>query len=335
MVFNYKEFEERIIKSLSDSGLIDNFSFDEIGKSPDLSIIINLFENPSVIFFDELGLFYYDELNDKVYCPNVLTSISDQGDWLSDKLPSIGFDIDQNGNVRKASEAEALYCCLQVAHIIKDEVFKIELEDVAKAYNFVDMKSLNDTLSFRELLNSWQNLQSVIINIIISASKFRISNEKKSSEKYLKDGIKESEVAELRDLESKIKLINFKYTEGDLSFNEIKKLTKIERLIRIDKRDDEISSVISKSPVSLLYKALNLTSEYISPIKKKKIALWVQVEVDKLIKSGEFDNVREERSALISQFVKRAYKFEKISLRRLAVNNYISLGSDFKLPSKL
>lgn len=136
---------------------------------------------------------------------------------------------------------------------------------------------------------------AVILNIIVSASKFRISNEKKGTEKYLKDGIQELEVAELRDLESKIRMINFRYSEYDLSPIEVKKLTKID-----DKRDDEISLLINNSNVGNLYKALNLSSEYISPIKKKKISLWVQTEV-----SSEFDNANEERSSLISQYLKR------------------------------
>jgi hypothetical protein len=38
-----------------------------------------------------------------------LTSVSEKGEWLSDKIPYVDFDIDQNGNVRKAEEAEALF----------------------------------------------------------------------------------------------------------------------------------------------------------------------------------------------------------------------------------
>jgi len=89
----------------------------------------------------------------------------------------VGFGIDQSGNVRKANEAEALYCCTIVSHIIKEESFKSDLDAVAVSYDFNDMKPFSDNLkSFRELLNEWQALQSVIINIIVSASKFRLSD---------------------------------------------------------------------------------------------------------------------------------------------------------------
>lgn len=83
--------------------MIDNFSLNEIGMNPDISFIIKTFEFPSKLGFDDKGLFYFDDAGDKFYCPEIRTSISDKGDWLSDKLPPIGFDIDQNGNVRKAN----------------------------------------------------------------------------------------------------------------------------------------------------------------------------------------------------------------------------------------
>lgn len=71
------------------------------------------------MFFDEHRLYFFDENEERIYCPEILTSISEKGEWLSDKLPIINFDIDQNGNVRRADEAEALYCCICVAHILK------------------------------------------------------------------------------------------------------------------------------------------------------------------------------------------------------------------------
>lgn len=336
MSFNFKEFEERFVAGLADSGLIDKFSLSEIYRTPDLPLIIELFENASLIDCDGGGLYYFDDKGEKKYCPEMKTSVSDKGQWLSEKLPSIGFDIDQSGNVRKADEAEALYITIQVAHILKEEIFVKELFDVAKNYDFSNMKNISDSLmSFRDLLKYWQTLQSVSINIIVSAAKFKISSEKKDAEKFLKDGIQESEVAELRNLAAKIRKINFDFSEGVLSSEKIKLLNKIERLKEIDKREDAISSLIVKSPVGNLFRAMNLSSEYISPVKKKKIAFWVQVEVDRLLNQPEFSHLLEERPSLISKFVKRAYRFEKNSLRKLCVEDYIKNKDKFKLPPKL
>lgn len=336
MSVNFKEFEDRLVSALRDSGIIENFSFSEINKTPDLALVIKIFESPVLIDFDDEGLFFFDEKGDKSYCPEMKSSISDKGEWLSGKLPQIGFDIDQNGNVRKADEAEALYITIQVAHILKEKTFRDELELVAKSYDFENMKSFaDDGMGFRELLKEWQTLQSVIINIIVSAAKFKISAEKKDTEKFLKDGIQESEVAELRSLEAQVRNINYNYSQGKLSPERVKALTKIERLQEIDKRDDEIASLIVKSPVGNLYRALNLSSEYISPVKKKKISLWVQVEVDKLLSEKEFNGISEERASLIAKFVRRAYRFEKNSVRKASVSKYIDDRENFKLPSKL
>jgi hypothetical protein len=71
----------------------------------------------------------------------------------------------KNGNVRKADEVEALYCALQVAHILNEDEFKKEIHDAAKSYDSREMKS-NTTTSqtFKEILYGWQELQSVIID---------------------------------------------------------------------------------------------------------------------------------------------------------------------------
>lgn len=75
------------------------------------------------------------------------------------------------------------------------------------------MKPIDDgRILFRDLLISWQDLQSVIINILISACKFRISDVKKDIEKFLRDGITDLEAAELREMDSKIRAINFSFS---------------------------------------------------------------------------------------------------------------------------
>jgi hypothetical protein len=80
MTINFNEFEERLVSALRDSGLIERFSFSEISRTPDLSIIIKQFESCSPIDFDEEGLFFLDEKGDKQYCPKMKTSISEKGE---------------------------------------------------------------------------------------------------------------------------------------------------------------------------------------------------------------------------------------------------------------
>jgi hypothetical protein len=229
-----------------------------------------------------------------------------------------------------------MYICAQVAHILCGNDFFNEFQQVAKDYNFNEMAGRSsEENTFRKLLESWQAYQSVIINVLVSASKFKISSSKKDAEKFLKDGIGTSKEAELRDLQSKIRAINFRYSQGELSPEKVKMLSKIERLETINERDNLLTSLIIKSPVGDLYRALNLSSEYISPIKKKKIQLWTQKAVDELLQDDIFKDGNKERRSLISKFTRRAYRFEKTSIRKLTVEKYIKDPENFKLPSKL
>lgn len=337
MIEQFSQLENEIIEKLKLSGLISRFSVNEIQETVNLQVILKLFKEPVEIYCDDFGVYYMNEEGDKTYCPEMKTSISDKGEWLSDKIPNINFDIDQSGNVRKADEAEALFCAIVVANVLREDSFKDELLMIAKQYDFENMKNIegDESQTLRSLLNDWQNLQSIIINIIISACKYRIFDFKKDGEKFLKDGISEKEVAELRDLQAKIRNINFSYSEGDLSPNKVKRLTKIEKLTLITKRDDEISAEITKSKAGVLYKILNLSSEYISPVNKKKISLWVRHEVDTLLNERkEFLGYREDRSQIISKLQRRALRFEKNSIRRLNVERYLLEKNEYKFPSK-
>lgn len=54
------------------------------------------------------------------------------------------------------------------------------------------------------------------INILVSACRYIVKDYKKDIEMFLKDGLKDSEVAILRNLESKIRSVNFDHSEGIL-----------------------------------------------------------------------------------------------------------------------
>lgn len=338
MSIDYKEFEDSIIQKLKEGNLVERFNKNEFVETPNLEIIIQAFEEPSLIEFDELGLYFFDSKNEKVYCPEMLTSISEKGEWLSDKIPFVNFDIDQSGNVRKADEAEALFCCVCVAHILKEADMKAEVLKIANSYDFKNMKARNENFyTFRELLSEWQSIQSVIINILVSACKYRIQDVKKDNEKFLRDGLSSIQATELREMESKIRAINFRFSEGKLSPDNVRKLNKIERLQVIDERDTAITNVIKSSKIGVLYRLCNLSSEYISPIKKKKIMNWVRNEVDKLIAERQVgdDDIRQERSQIISKIQRRALKFETNSVRRLNIERYLEEKENFRFPSKL
>lgn len=335
MNFDINKISDSIISKISNSGIIERVGEITIKDQPNKSILNKMFDEPQSIALDDGGLFIFHD-GDKIYCPEIKVTISEKGEWLSDFLPEVAFDIDQSGNVRKAEEAEAIYCVIAISAILNDDSFKNDVQEIINNYDFGNMKSIDlDSKSFSNLLSEWQGYQSVILNILVSACRYKLSDYKKDADKFLKDGLSDIEVAELRDLDSKIRRINFEYSEGILSPIEVKKLTKIQRLQKIDERDSLIDEEISQSKYGVLYKILRLSTEYISPINKKKIQMWVDSEVTKIITEAGTPNLKDDRTQLISQITRRAFKLEKNSIRRINIERYINDRENYKLPPKM
>lgn len=221
--------EERMIKALRDSNLIEHFMMDSILDECDEAAIRNLLKKPHTISCDRSGIYFMDG-DDRVECPNFAINISANGEWLSSKLPDVPFDVEQSGNIRKSIESESAYCCCIVALVLNDPSFFDELDEVIKGYDFHVMNSKGDAKNFKDLLTTWQDLQSNIIGVCISAAKYKISSLKKDIEKFLRSGIPDDLVVELRSLDITIKNINRTYSTGVLSPINIKNLTKIDVL---------------------------------------------------------------------------------------------------------
>lgn len=197
------------------------------------------------IFHDDEGIYYYkEEGGEKIYCPEVIVGITPEGEWLSNILPLPGFDLDQSGNVKKADEAEALYICMQIAQFYKEDIFIKEIKELSNNYNFKDMVPYSGYKTFRMTLNGWMSeFPSNNMKILISACRFRISERKKNSDSFLKDGLQDRTIVGLRNLEQAIKVINFRY----LTFvNKALKICWIE-LIRTDKKIVVIQQTLFKN----------------------------------------------------------------------------------------
>lgn len=59
--------------------------------------------------------------------------------------------------------------------------------------------------NFCSTLTSWQDLQSILINVSVSAVNYKIADLKKNSEQFLKDTMSDETSQELRDLRGYIK----------------------------------------------------------------------------------------------------------------------------------
>jgi hypothetical protein len=336
MSLNEKEFEKRMLDALESANYLTyNFSREIFGDLTKEEINKLSTSCMQVEVFDD-GIKFINEDGDTIICPDYEVSISNDGEWLSNYLPVPSFDLDQAGNLRKANEAESAYCAIMVTAVLKDEVFKNELENVVKNYDFEAMKATNGENDFSTLLKEWLDLQSRAINVIVSAAKYRIADRKKDTEKYLRDGIPEDLAIELRSLDILISDINRRYSNGKLSPMNVKKLTKIEILELLDSKKNEIDGVIRNSRVETLYRALNLSTEYISPITKKKLRNLATIEVEKLFNEGVFlTSLIGDKDEVIKRWKKRYLRIARANIRKENVIKYLELGQEYKLPVKV
>jgi len=333
---NIESLEKKIIEKLKEKGVFKRFSLNDVHPSPSRENLDRIFNFSLPIEVDGDELVAITETGERIRCPNLSTSISETGDWLSDYLPFFEVDIDQGGNVRKADEIEAMICVYVIKNIFKDDEIQEEVEELILNYDFKELRTNSSgSKTFRSFLVDLQDLQSFQINSIISACKYKIFDQKKDIRTYLIDGIPQEMDAELQELERNVKAIHYEYSNGPLSPLSVKKLTKIERLGKIDERDIKINKLVSLSKAGVIYKLTKLSSEYISPMKKREIQKMVKKEVDFLIADyGENSFLLNERSQIMSRLQRKAIQLEKISLRKIKIEEYINKRENFKFPVK-
>ena len=159
---------------------------------------------------------------------------------------------------------------------------------------------------------------------------------KKDIGKFLPDGMKPETAVELRDLEMQVAAINRKYSNGVLSVYNVKGLKKVEIFTYLDKKQDEINKLIESSNVSTIYKIINLSTEYVSPIVKKNLDKLAAAKVVEAFNEDDLDaNIYGDREVIMSRWRRRYLKAAKISKRKKILDRYNEEGNGFVMPKKL
>jgi hypothetical protein len=256
-------------------------------------------------------LFYIDEHGDEVLAPDLSIGMSKSADWLSTKLPPVEVDIDQAGNVRKGSEADAMYKLLCIGCVLKDYADEIKMH--FKNYDYVLMDSISGSgfKNMKMLLEQFQSLNSIRINSIISAAAIKISEYKEKSDSFYVTLLSRDQILGLSSLARDEKTIINKFErEKGLNPIDMKGMSKIQKLSLIDERNNAIERLISKSDVKTLYRISKLTTERIPPVIKSNI-------ISEAIKSAEDDVIfnklegimaEERRSKIKSEIIRKSYK---------------------------
>jgi hypothetical protein len=330
--------QSRHIEHVMMGDTLDEFTCDKV---------FEIISNPKPFKISDKGLVFINSNGDEEECVNYGTNITADGRWLSDKIDIVPFDIEQDGNIRKSSEAQAAYCLCVLYCVLNDSSIKNDISNVVNNYDFSKMSPHEGFNSFVGLLESYQNPQSTAVNICISAAKYNISNLKKDSERFLKENIPEDRISGLRELDAAISSINRKYSLGVLSPDRVSQLTKLEVLAELDKRNKEIQilleggigdSSINYKPhkEATLWKILNLSSDNISPIVKKRLNLLADDAVSMLFSENPKLNFEYgEQKQLADKWKKRYIKLARLSVRKNQVEKYLLDPNSYILPVKL
>lgn len=331
-----KSFETYMYEILKSKNFIEHVMIGDVLDPVTKDVIDTLISKPTKIEVDSQGLIFKNDDGELIRCPNYGLNISADGKWLSDKIPDIGFDIEQNGNLRKAEEAQSAFCCAIVYLVVQDDSYKDNLLSVLNNYDYETMTPRENGKSFVQLLEEWQNYQSTTINIAVSAAKIKISDLKKDSEKFLKDGIPEKETAELRDLSDQISTINREYSIGPLSPTRVQNLTKIEILQKLEERNSRVNQLKKESPVGTLWSLCNLSSEYVSSVVKNRVTTLAQTEVEKLFSNNkDLEIIIGEPKIIQDRWRRRYIKAARLSVRKTEIEKYLSDPENYIFPVKL
>lgn len=190
-------------------------------------------------------------------------------------------------------------------------------------------------LSFAGLVSEWSKENSIIVSIIISASKYVLIEHKKDEQSFINSLLPEKEAIGIDDLKAKLKSISYGYTKpgGNLSNEKVKNLSKIELLTAIAKCDDDKKRAIESSKFTVLYKITKLTSEYLSISNRKSLKLSAIKSVTKECKDLKLDD--DALQKLIGKCRKRLLKAAVHSLHKVEILLYLKDKLAYELPPKV
>ena len=276
----------------------------------------------------------YKDSNGNLHALDTSEGVTKGSIWLSSKLVPPSFDIFQNGNIRKALEAQNLFVAINIVKLLNDVNYTNEFENVLKGYDFKTCTNPINGSTFVELVADWLQDNSIIINIIISSSKYIIVREKKDDQDVIIGMLPEKEAIGILELRDALKGVTFEYTKpgGKLSSKEVKKLSKIELLQTISKCEGEKEDIIQQSEYSTLWRILRLNSEYLSISQRKALKVCAYNEVTKAAE-GVIDDA-DEISNLITKCKKRLISAAVTCLKMEQVELYLEDKLGYILPQK-
>jgi len=221
-----------------------------------------------------------------------------------------------------------MYTAIVVKAIIDDKLYSKEFNEVFE-YNFSNMAHPKGQ-SFTSLVTEWSKENSVIINIILSACKFKIVEHKKDEQSFIPTMLPKREEIGLSDLIAELKGVTYSYTnhDGPLSNAKVKEYSKIKLLQTISEYEAEKNNIIENSRFATLYQITRLNASYFNISLKKKLRLSAQKLIVDECKSLNLDE------ETITKARKRNTKTALKSLIKEELLKYLKDQVAYELPPK-
>jgi len=210
---------------------------------------------------------------------------------MSTKLSRPTFDVFQDNNIRRSDEAKSIYIASNVKHILDNPDYFLEFDSVLSGYDFEKLYNPNG-LSFSSLVSKWSQANSIIINIIISASKYVLVEHKKDEQSFIQNSLPDIEATAIANINADLRSIMFEYTnKGAILWNEnVKTLSKIDLLQAISKCELEKLRVSEKNSYSTLWKITKLNSEYLGLSNRKSLKISAMNMINKECNGSDIDD---------------------------------------------
>lgn len=223
---------------------------------------------------------------------------------------------------------------MNVTKILNNGNYSHEFNRVYNGYDFNSFVNNLNKGTFTQLISDWSQDNSIIVNIIISSSKYVTVRGKKRRARYNIVGLPSKQPIGISELKESLKSVMFEYTipVDPLSASEVKKLTKTELLQAIAKCDMAKEEVIRKSNFSTLWRILKLNSEYLDLSTRKALKVCALKTITEAVK--DFDLNVEEVNTLVTKCRKRLISATVRCIRTEQVKLYLDNKLDYVLPQK-
>lgn len=332
--------------------LVKGMFADEKGELSkiDIDLIKKLKERNSALKVDVDSDTLYVERKDpdtdaviRDYIPELIDGFTSSNVWLSDLLPEITFDVNQDGNLRKASELDAMYKVVCVCSILGEDFSDI-LESVVVdgqifKYDFQNMDSLEvgeKAKNFRDALKEIQKIDTLLVKSIISACSYKLNDFKEKKDSSFTSLLSEEESSKLTML---TKIYCSKILQSDKILYNLKKDKKPKLAIvkEIDRRDNEIRDILESrdySDIVTIFKISKLSSSNLGTIKLRKLEKF-SIKSATEISEKETEKLNKDDLSSLSKKIFRRLSSE--CTRELRIDEYKKYKNDvssYKLPIK-